>query len=226
GEKDYHKAFSLIEEYCKVKEIPLRFYFVSEKEREIILRYYPDAETEKIEGLTDYVYSYSDLFSFSGKKYHGQKNFVNRFKKKYPDYKTEKIDGNNIGKVKDFFNFIYRKYPKDSSTYLTEEQSVYEICDNFSSYGQEGVIISVGGEIVAAAIGEGKGEVLFEHVEKANHDYEGASQILLNEFVKYFDERGIKYVNREDDAGDEGLRMSKLAYHPLFLAEKYIINVK
>ena len=36
----------------------------------------------------------------------------------------------------------------------------------------------------------------------------------------------FKYVNREDDAGEEGLRKSKLSYRPVFMVDKGVLRLK
>ena len=74
------------------------------------------------------------------------------------------------------------------------------------------------------------------HIEKAFANIQGAYPTISREFLLYCsnldgndiqeaDETkiGFKYVNREDDAGDEGLRKAKLQYHPVFMLEKYLV---
>ncbi len=61
--------------------------------------------------------------------------------------------------------------------------------------------------------------------KKANRDYEGSYQMIVKEFSSDMLASGIKYINREEDVGDEGLRTSKLSYHPVQLLNKYCVLV-
>lgn len=69
--------------------------------------------------------------------------------------------------------------------------------------------------------------MLYVHIEKADTSYQGSYQMVTNLFLKEFaTDDSIKFVNREDDCGDEGLRRSKLSYHPVSLPAKNCITVR
>ena len=85
--------------------------------------------------------------------------------------------------------------------------------------------MKINGEIVAACIGEKCGNTLYNHVEKINHEIIGLGSFFTNLFAKTFVTDGIKFINREDDVGDKGLRKSKLQYEPEELVCGYTINV-
>jgi hypothetical protein len=80
-------------------------------------------------------------------------------------------------------------------------------------------------KVVSISVGEIVYDTLFIHIEKADTDYHGAYQMIVNEYAKNISTPETKYINREEDVGREGLRISKMSYHPLRLLEKYTVKV-
>ncbi len=61
------------------------------------------------------------------------------------------------------------------------------------------------------------------HIEKAFADVQGAYPMINQQFAEH-EASGYKYINREEDTGEEGLRKAKLSYDPVFLMEKGLVT--
>ena len=61
------------------------------------------------------------------------------------------------------------------------------------------------------------------HFEKAKADINGAYTVVNYEFARYIRDKypEIKYLDREEDMGLEGLRKAKESYKPHHMVKKY-----
>ena len=84
-----------------------------------------------------------------------------------------------------------------------------------------------GGKVVAFTVAEIIGDTLIVHIEKMNHDVSGAGESINKLFAAEMLMRypGLKYINREDDAGDPGLRKAKQSYHPAAMLRKFNVTL-
>ena len=218
--KDVDGALVEIEAYCQQNHIPLTFCCIDEKVKDYLLSIYPLAEFHHERDWDDYIYDAEKFKTYSGKKFSGQRNHVNKFKKLYPDYVVKKVEKTDLPAVKEFISYLSEK-KKESELEKAEHELLFEYIDNFEKLNQGGLIVSVNGKIVGVSFGEVVADTLIVHVEKADTDYNGAYPFLASEFVKAFAVEGVKLVNREEDCGDEGLRTSKLQYQPIEIKKKY-----
>jgi hypothetical protein len=101
--------------------------------------------------------------------------------------------------------------------------SIQLLIDTSAKYLAVG--IAVDDKIVAMSIGEIVNDTLYCHIEKANRDYPGSYQMIVKEYASHTVTEGVKYINREEDVGDEGLRTSKLSYHPVDILNKYCVVI-
>ena len=172
----------------------------------------------------DYVYNSQDLMFFKGKKYHGERNHVNKFKSLYADYKFVEITEDYIQPAYDFCVQYVRNNPKTADTAVAEYGKIPEYFENYAKYDFLGGLLRVGDNIIGVCLAEKIGDTLYEHFEKCDSSYPGAHQVLVSEMAKMF-AQDVPYINREDDAGDANLRRSKLSYHPVKMIEKHVVHV-
>ena len=217
-------VLSLICNECKEKSIPMQFVAATERDITVVEKKY-DVEKVIMPEWSDYVYEAQDLINLSGRKYHGQKNHMNYFKKTFPNYSYEEISDNNIGEIKLFLTEFAKTESKESMIFEEELKKTFEVLDNNDKYKFFGVLLRVDGKIIAFSMGEKVNHTLFAHIEKADKNYRGSYPMIMNEFARRFGS-DMKYINREENAGDKGLESSKLQYHPCTILNKHYIKVK
>ena len=206
---------------------PLLFFPVAASALEALRTRYPDAEVCPLRDWYDYLYNASDMAGFPGKRFHGQRSHVNKFDRLYPDWRFEPITAENLPAVRAYFEDHAVRFRKDESeTALAEEGCVRDFLEHYFDYGgapQSGVLF-VGDRVIGFSCGEIVGDTLIIHIEKADTAFDGAYQKLVCEYAKMY-AGGVRYINREEDLGDPGMRQSKERYHPVALLEKYLVRV-
>jgi len=173
--------------------------------------------------MDNYVYLTEKLTNLSGKKLHSKRNHINKFKESY-NYTYESLNDENYYALIGFIEKWYSERELDT-TLKMEKTAVFNALNYYNELELKCGIIKVEGDIAAFSIGEKlNDDTALIHIEKADTKYDGAYAIINNEFVKN-EWQDLKYINREDDMGLEGLRKSKLSYKPEFMVEMYSANV-
>lgn len=175
----------------------------------------------------DYVYEREKLLTLSGKKLHGKRNHINKFKGNYPDWSYEPVTAENEEECLE----LAKRWRILNGCEEDEEKSE-ELCVTMNALQMReeldlrGGLIRAGGRVVAFSLGEPCGEDMFVvHIEKAYPDVQGAYPMINQQFVEHETE-GFPYINREEDTGAEGLRRAKLSYYPVFMMEKGTVTVR
>jgi hypothetical protein len=227
GEMDIDRAVDLLKHYCSVHNMPLVFSAIPDDCMSMFSKYV-DARVEPLSAWSDYVYNASDLATLSGKKFQKKRNHVNRFIADNPNYKFESITADALPELCHFFYDLQSASTDVSPMAQYEATSVLEVLLSGNALGFEGALLRDNdGKIVSFTFGEVVGDTLHVHIEKMNHDVAGAGAAINKLFVEQMLARhqDIKYVNRQDDAGDEGLRRAKLSYNPAYILNKYNVYI-
>jgi len=173
--------------------------------------------------LADYIYLPDRLASLEGKQLHGKRNHCNRFMAEYGDrYSYEPLGGENLRQADEFhFEWIEQNKQKQHIELDMETDVISTALADYDAVGLTGGLIRVDGRVVAFTYGSAIGrDVFVVHAEKADHDIPGLYSMINREFVRR-ELMGYQYINREEDLGIEGIRLSKLSYKPDIINMRY-----
>lgn len=216
------ESIEVLREYCRAINRELVLSAVPEDAMQELVTEYA-CRNYKLEDWTDYLYDGKLLATLPGTLYHKKRNHVSRFRREYPEAVYCRLDSSNLDQTLAFFERYRRQYDKLSPLYRNEMDMTEHVLKNFSLFHFLGAVLSVGDRVAGFTVGEVINDTLYVHIEKADKDFEGVYEALNMKFAEdilaTYPE--VRYINREEDVGDEGLRKAKLSYHPISLLGKY-----
>ncbi len=174
----------------------------------------------------DYIYSTESLTQLAGKKYHSKRNHIARFMDN-SDWSYEDITRDNIDECFQMNSEWCKIHMCTQDVNLNHELcAVKEAFAHYFELNFIGGLIRLNGRVIAYTIGEVlSSDTFVVHIEKAFPEIQGSYPMINQQFVIH-NCQAFKYVNREEDTGDEGLRKTKLSYKPEILLEKYTAAYK
>ena len=177
---------------------------------------------------SDYLYSFEDAATFRGRKFSGQRNHINRFVRRYGEPAVRFLRAEDVPRVQAMLSAYEQEHPDGNALERMELRKTRELLLHTEELDLPAACLTVGEEIAAFSIGEIIGDTLIIHVEKALKRFEGAYPAMYRGFVRLVWEKlghPLRLVNREDDSGDPGLRISKRQYQPVGLVDKYLVRL-
>jgi hypothetical protein len=174
----------------------------------------------------DYIYAVDELVALSGNRFHKKKNLLNQFKKQN-DYRFESFSAAMIEQALALQDdWCTWRDCEDSEVLSAENRAIQRVFINWDKFPKLlGGAILVEDIIVAYTIAEPlDDETVVIHFEKGCPAHKGIYQAINQMFLESLGER-YRFVNREQDLGDEGLRKAKLSYHPVAFNKKYRVHL-
>lgn len=215
-------SVALLKEYCSCIGMPLRFSAVPEGRLDELTALGARSVTE-LTDWADYLYDINSLATLKGKRYNKKRNHVNRFMAENHGYTLRDLTIGDIPAVTEFLDNLPQNDNKPLMARYERDQ-VRHILTNYKDYPFEGGVLTTPAHgIVAFTIGEIISDTLHLHIEKIDHETAGAGEAINTLFARAMMTRHgqLTTINRQDDAGDPGLRHAKMSYHPQSILRKY-----
>lgn len=180
--------------------------------------------------IFDYVYDAEKLRTVKGRKLSGKRNHLNFFKREYEGRVERRLlDEKDFPECFDLLKSWSTSKDGDQEfedSIDDEYIGIKKLLDNYSALKDKLKVygIFIDGKLEAFSMGEKiNDEMALVHIEKANAEIRGLYPYINQMFISdIFPD--VKWVNREEDMGVEGLRKAKMSYYPERFVEKYTVR--
>ncbi len=225
GEGDVDAALDEIDGWCMEQGVVPIFGVVPAEEREHLMERYPYTTVDNDRLWQDYLYRAEDLAGFAGRRYSGQRNHINKFRKLYPTAVYRRITPEDGAELEAFWEAYHQTFNKEAALAKKEACEARKLMGQVGKRWVKAGAIELEGRFLAISMGEICGDTLVCHIEKGLPQYEGVYPTMVQSFAADF-ARDLRWINREDDAGDRGLRTSKLQYLPADMGAKVRLRAR
>ena len=226
GHGDVKPVLDAIIADARERGIPCCISSMNQEECDLLERLYPGKfRFHSDRDFYDYVYDIHDLAELRGRKFQKKRNHLHKFQAAHPNYTAQPLTDETMPAVQEMVEawFAQRLAIDPTEDFHLERRALRRAFAHREEMGMEGLVLQEDGYILAFTMGSPLSHTTFDiHFEKARLDVDGAYNAINLEFARYLREKypNLRWLNREDDMGLEGLRKAKLSYNPAFLLEK------
>lgn len=225
GSGSLHDALETLADYCRDHGMPLWLTAIPEDR----LHLFADVATE-IEPLgpqwSDYMYEVESFVSLTGNQLKRKRNHVNRFMAEHPGATLEDMNGTLAMQC---LGLLAKMGHDGTPSGRAEHLALGRMLLKWPLYAPyfRGKVLMDGDRLIGFTVGEVKFDTLHVHIEKADHEAAGSGETLAHLYASAMAEAypRLRYINRQDNAGDEGLRRAKESWHPTALLPKYNLRL-
>ena len=220
GEGDFTHLIPRLEADARAAGQPLRISGLTPEGAAAVRRAHPEFGIWRNRDYEDYVYRADDLRNLTGRRYQPKRNHINRFEAAY-DYRYEELTPALAPECMRLEREWRAGHDSHAAELTAEQRAMQRAFDHFGELELRGGALFVGEKLVAFTIGSAINDEAFcIHVEKADTRYDGAFTMINRLFAQHLPPH-YTLIDREEDLGLEGLRQSKLSYHPAVIQHKY-----
>lgn len=202
---------------------PLRFSAIPEDRLHLFAEVGCTHVSELGPDWSDYIYSMDSMATLAGNAMKRKRNHVNRFMTDNPSYRFVELDPE---RCRTLLASVGHDGSMLGSAEFAAVDNMLADWDSFRPYLHGRMLLDESGRTVAFTVCEVKDDTLHVHIEKADHSVSGSGEtvahLLCKEMKSLYPQ--LTYVNRQDNAGDEGLRTAKESWRPLRLLPKYNVT--
>lgn len=174
--------------------------------------------------VDEYIHLTEKMVTLSGEKLRKKKNLISQFLRNNKPYTVQPLTGKSKDECLTFTKQWQLAKDMDQVHMEEEDSAIISAFDNFEALGIEGIGIFIDNKMIAYSVfGSQLPETSLIYFEKSIRDIKGGAQVINWETAKYLNGK-CKYINREQDLGDPGLKHAKSSYDPVYMLKNYALE--